>query len=651
MFDVIICVVAFLVGSFVQCPAGLVSLFVVHSILVFFMLSTNNIALRREYEEEEEEEEERTDPSSDWSAPVPGAPVKSRKSSRNSDSVSSSSLEYLGVAINLDGRFEKQGRAKKPIREYESDLVVVLDLDECLIHSQFLQGPGAKYAHQVKRANGAALGESTVDTFNITLPDGELVRVNERPQLRDFLARVSEKFETHIFTAGIEVYALAVKKMLDPHGTIFTQCWSRESCTFDSNVKAYVKKLDFAWGGDKLKRTVLVDNNRNSFLANPENGILVKNFYDDPEDSTLTEVLDLLYELDGEHDVRPVLDARYGLKTKLLEISKDEPPSSSTTTISFGTNSVHYYCPSRPARRGVSWADDEYNNGDLVEAKLLEISKDERRAKQVCYRQIASSVNTTNTKKRRQEDEECVDASPKKRIRIEKPSSVKATHNEDVKKESTQNEDIKKESSSSTSPSPTTTTISLNATNTKKRRQEDEECVLDLDECLIHSQFLDEPMSVHSSCHIIVEDVSESEAGFVNSTAPPPSDAEPQPAIQDEDVKKESTQNEDITPANYSLSDFASDDSESMLSQELDQDDEVTTRIVVDVSESEAGFVNSTAPPPSDVEPQPAIQDSSSCRRKKASGPLRRSARLAGKGLGSFYVGRVRRSARLALLL
>ena len=108
--------------------------------------------------------------------------------------------------------------------------------------------------------------------------------------------------------------------------------------------------------------------------------------------------------------------------------------SSSSTTISFGTNSVRYYCPSRPARRGVSWADDEYNNGDLVEAKLLEISKDERPAKQVCYRQMASSVNTTNTKKRRQEDQECVDASPKKLIRIEDPSSVKATHNEDIKK-------------------------------------------------------------------------------------------------------------------------------------------------------------------------------------------------------------------------
>ena len=220
---------------------------------------------------------------------------------------------------------KEEGRTNKPIREYESDLVVVLDMDECLIHSQFLQGPGAKYAHQVKRANGAALGESTVDTFNITLPDGELVRVHERPQLHDFLARVSEKYETHIFTAAMDVYAKPVLKMLDPHGTIFTQCWYRESCTLDSNVGAYVKKLDFAWGGNKLKRTVLVDNNPLSFLANPENGILVSSFYNDPKDSTLPAVMDLLHELDEEHDVRPVLDARFGLRQALDELSRGRP--------------------------------------------------------------------------------------------------------------------------------------------------------------------------------------------------------------------------------------------------------------------------------------------------------------------------------------
>jgi Dullard-like phosphatase family protein len=210
-----------------------------------------------------------------------------------------------------------------PIREYESDLVVVLDMDECLIHSQFLQGPGAKYAHQVQRAG--ALGDSIVDTFNISLPDGELVRVHERPHLHDFLARVSEKYETHVFTAAMEVYAKPVLKQLDPHGKIFTKCWYRESCTLDSTVGAYVKSLDFAWGGDKLKRTVLVDNNPLSFLANPENGILVSSFYNDPKDTTLPAVMDLLDELHEEEDVRPMLDARFGLRQALDELSSGRP--------------------------------------------------------------------------------------------------------------------------------------------------------------------------------------------------------------------------------------------------------------------------------------------------------------------------------------
>jgi len=208
----------------------------------------------------------------------------------------------------------------KPIRDYESDLVVVLDMDECLIHSQFLAGPGAKYAHQVQQAG--ALGQSTVDTFTIRLPDGEQVRVHERPHLHEFLARVSEKYETHVFTAAMEVYAKPVLKMLDPHGTIFTHCWYRESCQLNSEVGAYVKCLDPVWGGEQLKRTVLVDNNPLSFLSNPENGILVSSFYNDARDSTLPAVLGLLEELEDQEDVRPVLDARFGLKQALQELSK-----------------------------------------------------------------------------------------------------------------------------------------------------------------------------------------------------------------------------------------------------------------------------------------------------------------------------------------
>ena len=231
-------------------------------------------------------------------------------------------LKNMGEKSYGEKQVQKKIPEIKPVREYESDLVVVLDMDECLIHSQFLQGPGARFTHQVQRTG--SLGDSSVDIFSIRLPDGEQVRVHERPHLHDFLARVSEKYETHIFTAAMEVYAKPVLKMLDPHNRIFTHCWYRESCDFDENLGAYVKNLDPVWG-QNLKRTVLVDNNPLSFLANPDNGILVSNFYNDPKDVTLPAVLDLLDELDNEEDVRPVLDARFGLKRALKDLGRGRP--------------------------------------------------------------------------------------------------------------------------------------------------------------------------------------------------------------------------------------------------------------------------------------------------------------------------------------
>jgi len=233
---------------------------------------------------------------------------------------------------------DKNKDINKKLRTYESDLVVVLDMDECLIHSQFLQGPGAKYAHQVQQ-NGSssfiadAATTKSVDTFNVTLPDGERVLVHERPHLHDFLREVSSKYETHIFTAAMEVYAKPVLKMLDPYGEIFSGIWYRESCQLDSSMGAYIKNLGVLFEShendeerqQKLNRTVLVDNNPLSFLANPEHGILVSSFYDDCRDTTLPAVLDLLHELDKHEDVRPILDAKFRLRQALGNISRGHP--------------------------------------------------------------------------------------------------------------------------------------------------------------------------------------------------------------------------------------------------------------------------------------------------------------------------------------
>lgn len=272
-------------------------------------------------------------------------------------------------------------------RAYESDLVVVLDMDECLIHSQFLShqqsscqlsAPDDKYrqAEAGRPAGSPAFNadeeaesiiSSNCEYFRINLPDGDLVHVNKRPQLDDFLRDVCSRFETHVFTAAVDMYADPLLDRLDPDGGLFgRRRLFRESCTLDCDLGAYVKDLHAILGGrepwgrgagsvheptaarvnghggpvngssdglddDKREelfakynegRVVLVDNNPLSFLAQPSNGILVSNFYDDPKDATLEAVSELLDELDSAGDVRPVLDERFGLAEALGDVLK-----------------------------------------------------------------------------------------------------------------------------------------------------------------------------------------------------------------------------------------------------------------------------------------------------------------------------------------
>mmetsp|Transcript_14030 Transcript_14030/g.16538 ORF Transcript_14030/g.16538 Transcript_14030/m.16538 type:complete len:391 (-) Transcript_14030:224-1396(-) len=251
-------------------------------------------------------------------------------------------------------------------KNFASDLIVVLDMDECLIHSEFLQNSANDYrqyeadrlAHSQASANDdepkeSLLTASTCESFRISLADGDLVHVNKRPHLDFFLKKITERYETYIFTAAMEVYASPVLNTLDPKGGMFQHRFYREHCTFDEPLGVYVKDLRNAFNhtmphsdedmdgalneehmkenGKRVipagvekpfngKRTVLVDNNPYSFLANPSNGILVSNFYDDPKDDTLRSVINLLSELESVDDVRPVLDSKFGLKEALKQI-------------------------------------------------------------------------------------------------------------------------------------------------------------------------------------------------------------------------------------------------------------------------------------------------------------------------------------------
>ena len=197
------------------------------------------------------------------------------------------------------------------------------------------------YAHQLKQRrqgqssqlhinnnnNQNNIALAPCDSFRVALRDGAgLVHVRVRPGLVPFLRHVTARYETHIFTAGVEIYAGPILDYLCSavrtstlhehyHGSdqpVFAGRWYREHCTWDPKRSQYVKDLSkLALPG--LHKTVLVDNNPDTFHANPENGIMVNSFYDDPRDDTLSAVAKVLADLEGHADVRPILSERFEL--------------------------------------------------------------------------------------------------------------------------------------------------------------------------------------------------------------------------------------------------------------------------------------------------------------------------------------------------
>jgi TFIIF-interacting CTD phosphatase-like protein len=168
-----------------------------------------------------------------------------------------------------------------------------------------------------------------------------------RPGLLSFLRHVTQKYETHVLTAGgsvhadsmLDVLCAAVRndivasndessvttttfgdeateaaKNLPP---IFAGRWYQHHCRYDHVEARYIKMLSCVKRGEH-NRIVLVDNNRESF-ENPANGILVDDFWFSPTDTALQDVRALIDSLDTLPDVRPFLAQKW-----LEIIRKDE---------------------------------------------------------------------------------------------------------------------------------------------------------------------------------------------------------------------------------------------------------------------------------------------------------------------------------------
>jgi hypothetical protein len=187
-------------------------------------------------------------------------------------------------------------------------LIVVLDMDECLVHTVWSDT-------ETNEQTSAALSKFALSMRG----DDRRPTVNLRPGLEPFLRALctDPELEVHIFTAGTESYAAPLLDTLEGllHVSLPRRHF-RSACTVRN--EHYMKDLSTITGrGDNLARVVLVDNSSTSFVPQPDNGIPIVDFLADPCDSALAPILTLINELKSQEDVRPVLVRRFGLAETL----------------------------------------------------------------------------------------------------------------------------------------------------------------------------------------------------------------------------------------------------------------------------------------------------------------------------------------------
>lgn len=186
-------------------------------------------------------------------------------------------ISYLEKILPKDVKPPKLNNEQiDAIRSFDrTKKTLFLDLDETLIHSDTM-GQFDKHDAVIK----LILDENEIE-FGLLI----------RPFCKEFLEFASKNFNVILFTAGHKIYAEAIINHLDPKKEFFHLRLYRDSCIEFKNF--FIKDLSIlpTFG---LKDLIIVDNCLFSFSRSLTNGILISTYYNEENDSELSNLMGYL---------------------------------------------------------------------------------------------------------------------------------------------------------------------------------------------------------------------------------------------------------------------------------------------------------------------------------------------------------------------
>ncbi|KAK0550562.1 Nuclear envelope morphology protein 1 [Tilletia horrida] len=133
-----------------------------------------------------------------------------------------------------------------------------------------------------------------------------IYHVYKRPWVDYFLRKVATWYHVVVYTASVQEYADPVIDWLDQGRGLISGRLFRDACIFSNGT--YLKNLSIV--DSDLARVCLVDNSPASYLINPANGIPIEGWTHDPNDEALLDLLPVLDSLRFASDVRHILGLR-----------------------------------------------------------------------------------------------------------------------------------------------------------------------------------------------------------------------------------------------------------------------------------------------------------------------------------------------------
>ena len=145
----------------------------------------------------------------------------------------------------------------------------------------------------------------------------------------EFLQKLSKIYEIVIFTAGIKEYADFILDRIDPNKLFIKHRLYRQHCQTvvkkDGSL-SFCKNLELL--GRDLRKTIIIDNIKENFVLQRENGIFIDTWTDNEKDTMLKDLIPLLSNI---HKMK-IADVRTALQNYRDSVMRILVKQSSQTT-------------------------------------------------------------------------------------------------------------------------------------------------------------------------------------------------------------------------------------------------------------------------------------------------------------------------------